>query len=162
MLKVLCINIFFVAAFFHAAAQDNIWEDPKLNTAKNANYMQQDEKDMIYEINRLRSDPPRYAKMFVAIQLKNVIQVYKAEGKGDSSYSITTSYRDSSIISVDTNWHFSNEEEANALQTLYYTLLHLKPLPILLPDEGIYKACIKHAKNRAPTGTFDHMDTDGT
>ena len=54
-----------------AFAQDNYaWENSALNTTKNANYMQQDEKDMIYEINRLRSNPPRYAKMFVAVRLK--------------------------------------------------------------------------------------------
>lgn len=154
--------IFLILTFSKTMAQDLVWENIKLNTAKNAKYMQQDEKDMIYEINRLRSDPPRYAKLFVAIQLKNALQVFKEEGKGDSSYSVTTSYRDNIITGVDTNWHFSNEEELHALQTLYDTLMNLKPLSILLPDEGIYKACIKHAKNRAPTGTFDHMGTDGT
>ena len=40
--------------------------------------------------------------------------------------------------------------------------MNLKPLSILLPDEGIYKACIKHAKDQAPTGTIDHRGTDGT
>ncbi len=124
--------------------------------------MQQDEKDMVYEINRLRSDPPRYAKLFVAIQLKNALQVFNEEGKGDSSYSITTSYSEGNITGVDTNWHFAYEEELNALQTLYDTLMHLKPLSILIADEGIYKACIKHAANRAPTGTLDHIGTDGT
>ena len=154
--------IFFIVISSAVAAQKDVWENQKLNTAKDAAYMQQDEKDMIYEINRLRSDPPRYAKLYVAVQLKNALEVYKNEGRGDSSYSITTSYRDTSISRVDTNWHFSNEEELHALQTLFDTLMHLKPLSILQPDEGIYKACIKHAKNRAAAGSFEHMDTDGT
>ena len=161
-LKKFLLIIFSAIIFSRAAAQEVVWENPKLNTAKNAAYMKQDEKDMIYEIIRLRYDPPRYAKLFVAIQLKNALQVFKEEGKGDSSYSISTTYRDSSITHVDTNWHFVFEGELHALQTLYDTLMHLKPLSILLPDEGIYKACIKHAKNRAAAGSFDHIDTDGT
>ncbi|HRH47806.1 MAG TPA: CAP domain-containing protein [Panacibacter sp.] len=161
-LKSILLLLIIICNFFSVTAQEVTWEDAKLNTAKNAVYMKQDEREMIYEINRLRSDPPRYAKLFVTIQLKNALEVYKEDGRGDSSYSITTSYQDNKISSVDTNWHFSNEEELHALQTLYDTLMHLKPLSILQPDEGIYKACIKHAKNRAAAGSFDHIDTDGT
>lgn len=161
-LKSILLLLIIICNFFSVTAQEATWEDAKLNTAKNAVYMKQDEREMIYEINRLRSDPPRYAKLFVTMQLKNALEVYKEDGRGDSSYSITTSYQDNKISSVDTNWHFSNEEELNALQTLYDTLMHLKPLSILQPDEGIYKACIKHAKNRAAAGSFDHIDTDGT
>ena len=77
--------IFFIVISSAVAAQKDVWENQKLNTAKDAAYMQQDEKDMIYEINRLRSDPPRYAKLYVAVQLKNALEVYKNEGRGDSS-----------------------------------------------------------------------------
>lgn len=161
-LKSILLILISCCKIFVVTAQETSWEDEKLNTAKNAVYMRQDEREMIYEINRLRSDPPRYAKYFVAVQLKNALEVYNAEGRGDSSYSITTSYQDNKIIGVDTNWHFSNEEELHALQTLYDTLMHLKPLSILQPDEAIYKACIKHAKNRAAAGSFDHMGTDGS
>ena len=155
-MNALCITISLVTFLPAAFAQDNYaWENSALNTAKNANYMQQDEKDMIYEINRLRSNPPRYAKMFVAVRLKNAVEVYKTYGKGDSNYSISTFYQNNNVTSVDTNWHFSNEEDMRALQTLYDTLMHLKPLSILLPDEGIYKVCIKHAKTvRLPV----HLD----
>ena len=58
-LKKFLLIIFPAIIFSRATAQEVVWENPKLNTAKNAVYMKQDEKDMIYEINRLRSDPPR-------------------------------------------------------------------------------------------------------
>ncbi len=161
-LKNLSFIIFVVGLSTTVFAQQDVWNNEKLNTASTATYLQQDEKDMIYEINRLRSDPPRYAKLFVTTHLKNALEVYKKEGRGDSSYSITISYQDNKISSVDTNWHFTNEEELHALQTLFDTLMRLKPLSVLQPDEGIYQACIKHAKNRAAAGSFDHMDTDGT
>ena len=76
--------------------------------------------------------------MFVAVRLKNAVEVYKTYGKGDSNYSISTFYQNNNVTSVDTNWHFSNEEDMRALQTLYDTLMHLKPLSILLPDESAF------------------------
>ncbi len=145
-----------------AAAQEADWYDSKLNTAVKATYMRPYEREMIYELNRLRSDPPRYAKLFVALRLKQAVDIFNRVGKGDSSYSITTHYSNNVPSSIDTNWHFSNEEDLHALQTLYDTLMHLKPLPILFPDEGIYKACIKHAKDQSPTGTMNHQGTDGS
>ena len=74
-------------------------------------------------------------KCFVAVRLKNAVEVYKTYGRGDSNYSISTFYQNNNVTSVDTNWHFSNEEDMRALQNTYDTLMHLKPLSI--PDEGI-------------------------
>lgn len=156
--------MFFVAIilFSTAWAQDEKWEDPKLNTAKDARFMLPQEKAMIYELNRLRSDPPRYAKLFIAHRLAVANNILRTEGKGVAHYSIKTSYDNSEVSRIDTIWHWVNEEEVHALQTLYDTLMNLKPLPVLKPDEGIYKACIKHAKDQAPTGSVTHRGTDAS
>lgn len=143
-------------------AQEVIWEDNRLNTASHADYMLPEEKEMIYELNRLRSDPPRYAKEFIALRLKNALNDLKENGKGDLNYSLTTWYENNKPSKVDTTWHYVNEEYVKALQTLYDTLMKLKPLSILLPDAGIYKACIKHAKDQGPKNSLDHQGRDGS
>ena len=156
-------SVLFLVCFFNAAsAQETAWNEERLNTAASAKYMQPEEREMIYEINRLRSNPSRYAKLFVAIRLANAVKVLQEEGRGDSSYSLTFTYLENDKTTVDTNWHFSFEEDVNALQTLYDTLMRLKPLSILQPDEGIYKACIQHVKDQAPTGQMNHRGADGS
>ena len=157
--NILCIALF---SFSLIKAQEIVWNVDSLNTAKFSKYMQQDEKEMIYEINRLRSNPPKYAKIYIEPLLQNALLVLKKDGKGNSNYSIKTSFTDNKISKRDTIWHFANEEEVKALQTLYDTLIKLKALSILKPDEGIYKACIKHAKDQAPTGAVNHQGVDGS
>ncbi len=160
-MKVLTL-IFFSLISLCIHAQEIDWNDGNLNTAKLATYMQPEERGMVYEINRLRSDPARYAKSFISIRLNNALKDLKEYGRGDSNYSLTTTYINNKPNRVDTTWHYVNEENVKALQTLYDTLLKLKPLSILKPDEGIYKACIKHAKDQGPTNNVTHQGRDGS
>ena len=156
--------VFFVTAFSFVVshAQNIIWEDKKLNTAANAIYMEPEEREMIYEINRLRSDPSRYAKSFIVEQLQIARNQLEKYGKGYKNYSLSTSYTDNVKTKTDTIWHFENEEMVNALQTLYDTLLRLKPLGILQPEKGIYKACQKHAADQAVNREVNHHGNDGS
>ena len=156
--------VFFVTAFSFVVshAQNIIWEDKKLNTAANSIYMQPEEREMIYEINRLRSDPPRYAKLFIAERLKEANRQLEKYGKGYKNYSLTTSYTDNVKTKTDTTWHYENEEKVKALQTLFDTLLRLKPLRILQPEKGIYKACQKHAADQAVNKEVNHRGNDGS
>ncbi len=156
------ILFFFSVISLSIHAQEVDWNDEKLNTAKAATYMQPEEREMVYEINRLRSDPARYAKAFITIRLNNALKDLKDYGRGDSNYSLTTTYVNNKPSKVDTTWHYVNEENVKALQTVYDTLLKLKPLSILKPDEGIYKACIKHAKDQGPTNNVNHQGRDGS
>jgi len=156
------VHILLSIVLFAQTKPASIWLDEKLNTAKKENYLLPEEKEMIYEINRLRSNPARYAKLFIAEKLteeKNNLAKY---GKGDSSYSLTISYRNNVLYKTDTVWHFRILEAVNALQTLYDTLMKLKPMSILLPNKNIYAACIKHEKDQRPTGNLDHRGTDGS
>lgn len=154
--------LFAMAFIQHLYAQEVSWDDKRLNTAKDAIYMQPEEREMIYELNRLRSDPPRYAKAFLFVRLTNALNDLKQYGRGDSNYSLTTHYINNRPSRADTIWHFTNEENVKALQTLYDTLLKMKPLSVLEPDEGIYNACIKHAKDQGPTNNVNHQGRDGS
>ncbi|HRI20026.1 MAG TPA: hypothetical protein PLA68_03705 [Panacibacter sp.] len=161
IIKPFIFSVYFFFHFYPVFAQQPVWQDASLNTAEKAVYMKAEEKEMICEINRLRSNPARYAKLFIAPLIKDARETFETDGKGYRNYSITTSFYNDTQ-KHDTTYFYANEEELKAVESLYDTLLKLKPLSVLLPDEGIYNACIKHGKDQAPTGNISHQGTDGS
>jgi uncharacterized protein YkwD len=135
--------------------------DP-LNTAKNCSYMKPEEREMIREINLLRSNPAGYLQ-FIQPLLKNALAMLRTHGKGSKNYSVTirtTTIGGKETTTTDTAWHYINDEEVKALQSLVKDLKKMKPLSILQPDSGIYKAVQyygadqdKHAWNLHHTGS---------
>jgi len=112
--------------------------------------MKPEEREMIYELNRLRSNPKSYLK-YIEPMLADAKKTLKTFGKGSRNYSLT--YTVSTVggretKKVDTTWHYTNEEEVKALTTLVNDLKKLKKLPILKPDSGIYNAAQKHARDQ--------------
>jgi uncharacterized protein YkwD len=136
-----------------------------LNTAKNCLYMKPEEREMLYEINRLRSNPRSYLQ-YIEPMLTTAKNVLKNFGKGSANYSLTYTTSTSNgkeTKKVDTTWHFTNEEEVKALTTLVADLKKLKRLSVLQPDSGIYKAAQKHAKDQdAHEWKLLHTGTDGS
>lgn len=134
-----------------------------LNTAKNCTYMSADERDMIYEINRVRSNPKSYL-VYIQPLLTEAREKLKKYGKGPKNYSL--SYSSSNGLDkndIDTNWHFMYEEEVKALNSLVADLSKLKKLSVLQPDTGIYKAACKHADDqRSHDWKLGHTGTDGS
>ncbi len=132
-----------------------------LNTAKKAGYMSVTERDMIYEINRVRSDGKSYLP-YIEPMLAEARKTLEKFGKGDPNYSLTTTtYSDHQ--KVDTTWHFINEEEVHALEKLVDDLKKLPKLSILKPDLGIYKAASKHtADQHAHNWKLGHTGSDGS
>jgi uncharacterized protein YkwD len=142
--------------------------DP-LNTAQNCLYMKPEEREMIREINLLRSNPLGYLQLIkpLLIQAKATL---KQQGKGYRNYSLTIRtvvISGKETITTDTTWHFANEEEVKALQSLVKDLTKMKPLSILQPDSGIYKAVQyygadqdKHAWNLHHKGSDGSMPWD--
>jgi len=122
-----------------------------LNTATHCNYLSDEEKQMIYEINLVRSQPQEYLNI-----LKPYLKKAEAEleiyGPGEVRYSIETTYIKKngrlSVHKVDTLAYNRYEEEIIALKSLINDLESLKPLSILHPDEGIYKAAKKHGRDQ--------------
>jgi uncharacterized protein YkwD len=152
---------FFVLISFFAEAQ----QIDSLNTAKNCTYMKPEEREMIYEINRVRSNPRSYLQ-YIEPMLAEAKQKLKKYGKGNRHYSLT--YTTETINgkekkSIDTTWHYRNEEDVKALSTLVADLKKLKPLSVLLPDSGIYNAARKHAKDQSEHNwQLMHTGSDGS
>jgi uncharacterized protein YkwD len=136
-----------------------------LNTAKNSQYMTAEERNMIYEINLVRSNPKAYVKILQPL-LDKANEVLKNYGKGSENYSLTisTDTKDGKEIkTIDTTWHYVNEEEVKALTTLIDDLNKLTPLSVLKPDNGIYKAATKHVNDqKLHSWSLMHTGSDGS
>ncbi len=124
----------------------------QLNTAKSCSYMKPEEKAMIAELNLLRSDPKGYIQ-FLEKDLKNAKEVLAKYGKGEKNYSISQTVRfvdgKEQPMKIDTGWHYQNEEEVEAIESLIKELNNLSPLTILQPDKGLYAAAEKHANDQS-------------
>jgi len=113
-----------------------------LNTAKKCLYMTEIEREMIYEINRVRHNPKSYIQ-YLQPMLNEATANLKKYGKGEKNYSVTfssTTKNGKTVKTTDTTWHYTTEEKVKALTTLINDLKKLKPLSILQPDSGIYNA----------------------
>ena len=108
------------------------------------------EREMLYEINRVRHEPKSYIQ-YLQPMLNEANATLKKFGKGEKNYSVTFSstIKDGKTVeTTDTTWHYINEEQVKALTTLISDLKKLKPLSILKADRGIYNAATKHAKDQ--------------
>ena len=136
-----------------------------LNTAKNCTYMNTAEKEMIYEINLVRNNPGSYLQ-FIEPLLEKAKKTLSENGKGTKNYSlsfITTTENGKSHQAIDTTWHFTNDEEVKALNSLVDDLKSIGKLSILLPDNGIYRAAKKHeADQHAHDWKLMHTGSDGS
>jgi uncharacterized protein YkwD len=110
-----------------------------------------EEKQMIYEINLVRSQPQVYIEI-----LKPYLKKAEAEleiyGSGEVRYSIETTYKQQngklSVHKIDTQTYYRYEEEVAAIKSLIHDLENLQPMSILQPDEGIYNAAKKHGRDQ--------------
>lgn len=112
--------------------------------------MSETEREMIYEINKVRSNPRSYIQ-YLQPMLNEATVTLKKYGKGYKNYSVTfttTSNNGKTVETTDTTWHYTNEEQIKALTTLINDLKKLKPLSVLKPDSGIYNAATKHANDQ--------------
>lgn len=123
------------------------------------------EREMIYEINIVRSTPKVYIKILDSM-LKQANETLKEYGKGYKNYSLTisTTEKDGKTVkTIDTTWHYTNEEQVKAISTLIDDLKKIEHLPILKPDEGIYKAATKHVNDqKLHDWTLMHTGSDGS
>ena len=101
----------------------------RFNTAVTAQYMKPIEREMIKEINIVRADPAFYVKLLEPMLL-SAKEDLRIRGKGSKNYSLTFRTRTENgkaTNTIDTTWHYTNEEEVKAIQTLMNDLKKMKP-----------------------------------
>ena len=125
-------------SLFAAKGKGN-WDPSSVDTARRAPYLDPLEKQIVIEMNKVRSDPERYArtnlpelkKYFVGDRLKlpGKIPIVTREG----------------VKAVDECFDF---------------LIKQKPRTVLAPRKGLTRAARDHALDQGKTGDFGHIGSD--
>lgn len=115
------------------------WNYSELNTAINANYLSPLEKDLIFEINKLRSNPVKYAEEYIEPLAKN----YKKR-----------------MLYYPGDKPLLTKEGVGALRECIRVLNKQSPLPILYPSNGLSKAAKDHVKDQSKSGKIGHTGGD--
>ena len=137
---ILSVLVFQVLQVFGLKTENSlIWSSSRLNTATEAKYLSAIEKELIFEINKLRSDPGRYADEYIVPLRENYQRNYLFY-PGDKP--------------------LLTREGVAALNECVKELKKLQPLPLLYPDENLSKAADDHVKDQSKSGKTGHVGRD--
>lgn len=115
------------------------WNNLKLNTAARVNYLSPLEKEIIFETNKLRSNPAKYAADYIAPLAKH----YKHK-----------------LLYYPGDNPLATHEGISALKECIRELKRQKPLPLLYPSAGLSKAARDHVKDQSKSGKTGHKGSD--
>ncbi|MCF6331780.1 MAG: CAP domain-containing protein [Draconibacterium sp.] len=112
-----------------------------LNTAANVRYLSSLEKEVIYEINLLRSNPTKYANNYIVPLTKN----YKSR-----------------MLYYPGDKPLKTQEGVRALQECVHILYQTQSLSLVYPSRGLTKAAEDHVKDQSKSGKTGHRGSDGS
>jgi uncharacterized protein YkwD len=136
----LALCCLFVGAYATAHARDT-WNKAALDTARGIDYLTPAEKEEVFEINKLRSDPGRYANLYLMSKRGNYSgKLYRRPGQVD----------------------LMTAEGVRALDESISQLKRLKPVKPLIPSRGLSRSAKDHAVDQAETGNAGHIGKDGS
>jgi uncharacterized protein YkwD len=115
------------------------WDIPTLDTAKDVDYFTGIEKDVILEMNKVRSDPAKYAELYIKPRFSNY------NGKR---------YMVSEKLSVLTS------EGRAAAEECYNALKAMQGVQLLFPERGLALAAKDHVRDIGPTGQMSHTGSN--
>ena len=136
-LLIIVLQVLLITSFASPPAYS--WKISRLNTASNAGYLSPLEKEIILEINKLRSDPARYANEYIAPLAKN----YKQR-----------------LLHYPGDLPLLTREGVAALNECVRELKRQKPLPLVSPDYGLTKAARDHVRDQSRSGRTGHLGSD--
>lgn len=122
-----------------AVIDDGLW-DPSLDTARSVTYLNEIEKNVVYETNKARSNPGKYAELYI----EPLIKTYKGKTYKQGNITVLT------------------KEGASALRECVRVMKKADPLPILYPEKGLSIAAARHAESQGKTNQWGHKGTDGS
>jgi uncharacterized protein YkwD len=117
------------------------WDIETLDPAIGADYLTGVEKDVILEMNKARSDPKKYAELYIRPTLKYY------DGKN---------YTKPGQITIVT------QEGAAAVNACISALTKSKSAGVLQAEKGIWLAAKDHAVDQSKTGRTGHDGSDGS
>ncbi len=143
--KNILLTIFVVPAIgflLHCnAGNPEIWNLSALNTAIHTNYLNDNEKKVVLEINKLRADPNAYAIEYLVPMLK----MYKGK-----------------MLYMPGNDPIITKEGIIALQDAIKALKKAKPAQPLYPDQRLTLSARDHQQEQSRTGQTGHRGSSGS
>ncbi|GHT65015.1 hypothetical protein FACS1894110_05920 [Spirochaetia bacterium] len=116
------------------------WDIPTLDTAKDVDYLTGIEKDVILEMNKVRSDPAKYAELYIKPRFPHY---------NDKRYMV------SETLSVLT------KEGRAAAEECYNALKAMQGVQLLFPERGLALAAKDHVMDIGQKGQMSHTGSDG-
>jgi hypothetical protein len=119
--------------------KSSVWDVSLLNTALEANYLSTLEKEIILEINKLRTNPEKYATEYIAPLAKR----YNRR-----------------LLYYPGDQPLLTKEGVNALYECVHDLKRQQPLSLIYPSPGLTKAARDHVNDQSKTGRTGHQGSD--
>jgi len=121
------------------------WDIVSLDTAANVDYLSNNEKDVILEMNKARADPKKYAELYIQPMLQ-----YNWGGPfGPNSY-----------LAPGKAVYTSTQEGKNGIQLCINDLAKRQNMPPLNPEKGLFLAARDHVNDTGPKGITGHTGND--
>jgi uncharacterized protein YkwD len=117
------------------------WKSDVIDTTSAAGYLSETERQVIIEINLVRTDPGEYARRFIAP---------------------LRAYFHGSLLEYPGEIAISTDEGPLALDECIKELAAAKPQSPLSPREGLTLAAREHALDQSKTGVTGHSGGDGS
>jgi hypothetical protein len=118
------------------------WDIESLDTARDAGYLNGVEKDVILEMNMARSDPVKYAELYI----RPLLAFFRGNlfrRPGDS---------------ISTRTH----EGPGAVNHCIRNMNNMRSAPVLRPEPGLSLGARDHAEDTGPSGRTGHTGGDGS
>ncbi len=115
------------------------WNVDELNTGLNSGYLTEEEKNLILATNMVRTDPAKFAELYV----KEVIGYYNGK-----------------YLMYPGETPILTKEGRTPATQLYRQLMSINPMGILIPSPGMSKAARNHAQSQSISGQTGHGPTN--
>jgi uncharacterized protein YkwD len=115
------------------------WDIAVLDTAADVDYLTPIEKDVILEMNKVRSDPKKYAELYIQPRLK---------------------YYSGKNYSVPGQITILTQEGVAAVNNCFTALSRARSVGVLNPEKGLSLAAKDHVTDQSRTGQTGHNGSD--
>jgi uncharacterized protein YkwD len=120
---------------------DSHWDIDELDTARNVSYLSTLEKDIVLELNKARTNPAAYARVYLEVRRQNYEgRLFRRPGQLD----------------------LRTKEGRSALEECIRVLRNTEALGPLRPSRGLSRAATDHIKDTGPRGKIGHKGIDGS
>jgi uncharacterized protein YkwD len=123
------------------ARDDSSWGVSRLDTARSVAYLTENEKDVILEINKARSNPARYAEQYV----KPLLSRFSGND-----------------VDLPGEMTIRTNEGPRAVQECIAAMRTQVPRSALSPSRALSLAARDHVRDTGPGGIVGHRGTDGS